>query len=112
MSLVIEEGCALVPPRQFIRTLGGSWGGSWAVPNVKNNNDEFVLSIKINQQPMGQNNKNSIKKRPNMDPKSSPNESLGHDFGGSGTLFWSCLGGLGGFWLPRASCETFWAALG
>ena len=23
----IEEGCALVPPRQFIRTSGGSWGG-------------------------------------------------------------------------------------
>ena len=24
---IIEEGCALVPPRQFIRTSGGSWGG-------------------------------------------------------------------------------------
>ena len=23
----IEEGCALVPPRQFIRTSGGSWRG-------------------------------------------------------------------------------------
>ena len=23
----IEEGCALVPPRQFIRTSGGSWSG-------------------------------------------------------------------------------------
>ena len=25
--IYIEEGCALVPPRQFIRTSGGSWGG-------------------------------------------------------------------------------------
>ena len=41
-KFLIVEGCALVPPRQFIRTSGGSWalpgvvfsglgGGSWAV---------------------------------------------------------------------------------
>ena len=35
MERLIEEGCAFVPPRQFIRTLGSlwqrSWGGFWGV---------------------------------------------------------------------------------
>ena len=31
---------------------------------------------------------------------------------GIGGSFWTHFGGLGGFWLPNASCEAFGAALG
>ena len=37
---------------------------------------------------------------------------VGHHFGGFGASFSSYFGCLGGFWLPSASWEVFWAALG
>ena len=50
-------------------------------------------------------NQKSIKNKSNM-------EGLGHHFGGSVAPFWCHFGRLGGFWLPNASWEAFWAAIG
>ena len=47
----------------------------------------------------------SIKNKSNM-------EGLGHYFGGPVAPFWCYFGRLGGFWLPNAFWEAFWAALG
>ena len=51
-------------------------------------------------------------KYPKLTSPSIQNEGLGHHFGGFGASFSSYFGCLGGFWLPSASWEVFWAALG
>ena len=44
--------------------------------------------------------------------KSIPHGGSGASFWGVGWSFWANFGGLGGLWLPSASWEAFWAALG
>ena len=49
---------------------------------------------------------------PKLTSKAIQNGGSGASFWGVGGSFWANFGGLGGLWLPSASWEVFWAALG
>ena len=49
---------------------------------------------------------------PKLMSKSIPHGGSGASFWGVGWSFWANIGSLGGLWLPSASWEVFWAALG